>query len=328
MLILVCVLLLIFCCILGALQSLLSTLARASDWPEVEKQISKVVSILVTYEDDWALLQRSALFILTALYTLQVKTLTQCRSSAGAAAAGAGAGDSEGDVEHAYRSRTASCSSQVTVPMLGVNAAGANQRWDLGMYGSSSTRNSSAPMSPTSQDGQRRRGSKPEPELLPAREAAALAFQTARVEASKGAPPVGIDTEVEHLLQQQQQKDKVEYLRRMQEEAEEEQENLKALLSAAVAKLSLVLASEWGKLSSPLGGFGNSAMMGAGLGGAAAAGGLGLGLGLNMSKYLHIILVGALLSSASSSRIVCFFHFDVPTLFHTHVCVVMFCCVC
>ena len=41
----------------------------------MEKQISKVVSILVTYEDDWALLQRSALFILSALYTLQVGTV-------------------------------------------------------------------------------------------------------------------------------------------------------------------------------------------------------------------------------------------------------------
>jgi len=57
---------------------LLSTLSRAAEWPEVEKQISKVVSILVTYEDDWALLQRSALFILSALYTLQVRILCMC----------------------------------------------------------------------------------------------------------------------------------------------------------------------------------------------------------------------------------------------------------
>eukprot|EP01034_Spumella_vulgaris_P022664 gene22664-28808_t len=58
----------------GALQSLLSTLTRAGDWPEVELQISKVISVLVTYEDDWALLQRSAYVILSSLYTLQLKS--------------------------------------------------------------------------------------------------------------------------------------------------------------------------------------------------------------------------------------------------------------
>jgi hypothetical protein len=65
----------------GALQCLLSTLARADGWPEVELQISKVISVLVTYEDDWALLQRSAYVILSALYVYiqktQAKTLEQ-----------------------------------------------------------------------------------------------------------------------------------------------------------------------------------------------------------------------------------------------------------
>lgn len=64
----------------GALQALLSTLSRASDWPDVELQISKVISVLVTHEDDWALLQRSAMVILTSLYTLELKTQTRARS--------------------------------------------------------------------------------------------------------------------------------------------------------------------------------------------------------------------------------------------------------
>lgn len=252
----------------------------------------------MTYEDDWALLQRSALFILTALYTLQVKTLTQCRA-AGSRAAGvaAGGGIAEGgewEGEPAYRSRTASCSSQVTLPMMGINTSTSslslsmsmnnNSRWDAGASGvmlGGSTRNSSAPMSPTQPpDGQRRRGSKPET-------GAAASFAFTSSSSSRGVP-VGIDMEVELLLQQQEQKDKADYLRRVQEEADEEQENLKALLSAAVAKLSLVLASEWGKLTSPLGGFGNSsAMLGIGMGlgsGASMASGVGLGLGMNMSK--------------------------------------------
>jgi hypothetical protein len=59
------------CCVL---QSLLSTLSRTNDWPEVELQITKIISVLVTYEDDWALLQRSAHLILSSLYTLQLKT--------------------------------------------------------------------------------------------------------------------------------------------------------------------------------------------------------------------------------------------------------------
>jgi hypothetical protein len=71
----------------GALQSLLSTLPRAGEWPEVEKQLSKVIAILVAHEDDWGLLQRSSFDILTALYTLQIKTLTQYKSSQNFAAA-------------------------------------------------------------------------------------------------------------------------------------------------------------------------------------------------------------------------------------------------
>eukprot|EP01038_Epipyxis_sp_PR26KG_P008817 gene8817-11905_t len=65
----------------GALQSLLSTLARSGDWPEVEIQISKVVSLLVTYEDDWSLVRRSAYLILSSLYTLQLKTQARSKTS-------------------------------------------------------------------------------------------------------------------------------------------------------------------------------------------------------------------------------------------------------
>jgi hypothetical protein len=64
----------------GALQVLLSVLSRANEWPEVEMQISKVVSVLVAYEADWTLLQRSALAILSSLYTLQLKTQSRARS--------------------------------------------------------------------------------------------------------------------------------------------------------------------------------------------------------------------------------------------------------
>ena len=59
----------------GVLESLLSpNLLHANDWLEVEIQIAKIISVLVTYEDDWALLQRNALAIVSFLYSLQVKT--------------------------------------------------------------------------------------------------------------------------------------------------------------------------------------------------------------------------------------------------------------
>jgi hypothetical protein len=55
----------------GALQTLLSTLlGRAGEWTDVTVSIAKVVCVLVTYEEDWALLQRSAMGILTALHAL------------------------------------------------------------------------------------------------------------------------------------------------------------------------------------------------------------------------------------------------------------------
>jgi hypothetical protein len=258
----------------GALQSLLSTLQRAADWPEVEKQISKVISILVTYEDDWALLQRSALIILTALYTLQVKTLTQCKISA-KAASDATLGDSDGDIEIANRSRTASCSSQVTVPST------TTPRWD-GRQG--------MPMSPplkTSRSDELRLAAASAGIAAlgaPAGTAAGSGKRPGKYgETYYGHPTASLDSEVEELLHHQrdqaQVREKAEYMRRLLEEAEEEQENLKALISAAVAKLSLVLASEWGKLATPLGGFGS---MGGGAGpgvGPGGAGGLGLGLG-------------------------------------------------
>lgn len=64
----------------GALQALLSLLPKAHDWPEIESQIFKIVSMLVSYEEDWALLQRSAMVILTSLYTLQLKSQSRART--------------------------------------------------------------------------------------------------------------------------------------------------------------------------------------------------------------------------------------------------------
>jgi hypothetical protein len=59
----------------GALQTLMTALVRcaALDWSEVEMQICRVVSVLVTYEEDWALLLKNSLEILTALQSLLSK---------------------------------------------------------------------------------------------------------------------------------------------------------------------------------------------------------------------------------------------------------------
>jgi hypothetical protein len=64
-----------------ALQILLSALTRSSDWPDIEVQISKVISVLVAYEDDWQLLNRGAFDILSSLWQLQLKTSARVRSS-------------------------------------------------------------------------------------------------------------------------------------------------------------------------------------------------------------------------------------------------------
>lgn len=59
----------------NALQTLMTALVRcvALDWSEVEMQICRVVSVLVTYEEDWGLLQKNSLEILTAIQSLLVK---------------------------------------------------------------------------------------------------------------------------------------------------------------------------------------------------------------------------------------------------------------
>ena len=56
------------------LQSLLSTWSRVTllDWPEIEKQLLKVIAILVTYEEDRQQLRRNAGTILPALHKLQI----------------------------------------------------------------------------------------------------------------------------------------------------------------------------------------------------------------------------------------------------------------
>ena len=70
----------------GALQTLMTALVRcaALDWSEVEMQICRVVSVLVTYEEDWGLLLKNSLEILTALQSLlsknsYVKNHMRCR---------------------------------------------------------------------------------------------------------------------------------------------------------------------------------------------------------------------------------------------------------
>ena len=59
----------------GALPNILSALTRCVDldWPEVEMLICRVVSVLVTHEEDWALLIKHAFEILTALQVLITK---------------------------------------------------------------------------------------------------------------------------------------------------------------------------------------------------------------------------------------------------------------
>jgi len=61
----------------GALQILLTALVRSQkmSWPDVETQISKIVSVLVTFEDDDSqLLLKNALEILSTLYLALVAT--------------------------------------------------------------------------------------------------------------------------------------------------------------------------------------------------------------------------------------------------------------
>ena len=64
----------------GALPILLAAVARSSEWPEAEIQISKVISVVVTYEEDFALLHRSAFEILSVLNMLQLKSHARARS--------------------------------------------------------------------------------------------------------------------------------------------------------------------------------------------------------------------------------------------------------
>lgn len=65
----------------GALETLLTALPRCAEWPDVEIQISKAVSVLVTYEDNWQLLQKSALDILAALHSFHVKSQSRAWST-------------------------------------------------------------------------------------------------------------------------------------------------------------------------------------------------------------------------------------------------------
>jgi hypothetical protein len=58
----------------GVLTTLLLALPRCQEWPEVAMQVSKAISILVTYEENWYILRRCAYDILNSLRILQIKS--------------------------------------------------------------------------------------------------------------------------------------------------------------------------------------------------------------------------------------------------------------
>eukprot|EP01035_Chromulina_nebulosa_P018081 gene18081-23729_t len=72
----------------GMLQALLSSLTRASDWPEVEIYICTMICVLIIFEDDFKLLYNSAYDILTSLYILQLKSTERAKDKLEAALLG------------------------------------------------------------------------------------------------------------------------------------------------------------------------------------------------------------------------------------------------
>lgn len=178
----------------GALQILLSVLSRCTEWPEVEMQISKVVSVLVTYEDDCTLLQRSALLILSSLYTLQLKTQTRARSRSEALAAAA--------INNSLNAPPSFSRERSTglPPPSGIDGSIVEALSSLSLSDLQSNKDTSS----------ERLSISTTPQIL---------------------------VEPNQSVEQQQTQD------------------TRALLSAAVAKLSLVLSSEWSKQDLPFGEF-------------------------------------------------------------------------
>eukprot|EP01034_Spumella_vulgaris_P030259 gene30259-37440_t len=191
----------------GALQCLLSTLERADGWPEVELQISKVISVLVTYEDDWALLQRSAYAILSALYVYiqktQAKTLEQ---------------NSDREIN---RNKFNDNNTNVY-----------KQNNNTQEHVIQSTKTSSS-----HHQSSRPRG---EEAVLEDVDAIASDGDSASIQSSDSSDRCVVD-ELEHneLLKLSDHEDQTN--------------DVRALVSAAVTKLTLVLSSEWSRLDDPLG---------------------------------------------------------------------------
>jgi hypothetical protein len=194
----------------GALQVLLTVLQRSSEWPEVEMQISKLISVLVTYEDDYILLQRSSLMILTSLYTLQAKTQSRVRSRS---RSGVGIALSRNLSETGYNENipgmiTASSSAAALIP--------SNQGlsfMSLSDSASLSQRSQSERLSILTGDNNN-------------------------------------NSNINHPLSitMGMQQDFIDPI-------EQQNQDIRALVAAAVAKLSLVLSNEWSKQESPFGEF-------------------------------------------------------------------------
>jgi hypothetical protein len=191
----------------GALQVLLSVLQRSQEWPEVEMQISKLISVLVTYEDDYLFLQRSSLMILTSLYTLQAKTQSRVRS----------------------RSR-----SGVGIA-LSRNLSETGYNNDNNVIGSSS-----AAAAMTSNQGL---------SFLSLSDSSSLSLRS-QSERLSIITDVNNNTNMNHPLSITvgMQQDLIDPI-------EQQNQDIRALVAAAVAKLSLVLSNEWSKQESPFGEF-------------------------------------------------------------------------
>lgn len=263
----------------GALQSLLSTLTRSGEWPEVEQQISKLVSVLIVFEDDWVLLQRSALLILSSLYTLRIKTAQQYQLQpnhpsgephSGYVSSNSSVRTPAQNISSRSRSRNTSISTTgTTIGCHGaLNAAKPTLR-DVNFILRSGRLESNLEATKRitrneMQAPQCGSGSTTGSGNLPATTTATATTATATVSAGAGAVGAGAvgvgvsavavpgeheilirggDDEHWSLIDENDDSPDFTY---------EEEEDIKTLLSAAIAKLTLVLASEWGKLEAPI----------------------------------------------------------------------------
>ena len=190
----------------GALQTMLSALPRCAEWPEVEFQISKAISVMVTYEDDWGLLQRNAFDILSALHTFHTKSYARCRAGAEAAAEGCAAG---GKPDSNSPPRPASSVESAETAANVANLASANASGGTSGAGG---------------------------------EGGAVAGDGGACDSE---PNVAQQEALLQALNDQLRDDR-------------------GLISASIAKLTLVLCAEWGKAATPLG-FSGSGVSGYGM---------------------------------------------------------------